>query len=550
MTRDKKLPGSTRRAEALDRQATPGLAQASSAMPGFAMAGLAMTGLAINRPAPPRPTAIRLCLASLAIAAFLAFRLAASPALAAESPLVAAFKTYLLLESVESGRIHRLELGPEVFSRLAAPPQSDLAVFDGQGKLVPFFVRAVPQNAPAAGKTISETVDLPVFRLPPGARALDAPQSAESLAESGLEIKYAGPDSREVTVKIGGELKGEAARPGEGGKFFVLDLGSLKNSPNSPLAASLEAATLAVNLGLGGEGEVAAKADVFGSDDLSDWRALMRDAPLIRLSSGDKSLSHSQFELDAARVPRYVLIAAKSLEADLAWASLRIERPASSPKGAPSLSKASFSGEPGKSPKTVIFDTKGRYPAQTANFILASPYLGEAVLEVESIDPAKDGPWRRLGKFKLFLIKNAQGDARSEPAQVEADWFRYWRLTFDDAAPEALELAISWAPLELVFMAQGPGPFTLAVGSSRPMPPPPGLGVFRAMVSAAQEADLARAEIGKPWTPSNMPLATAEAHDDAPKGSRVGAYITRGLLAVAVLLLTSMGIRLLRKEGK
>jgi hypothetical protein len=85
--------------------------------------------------------------------------------------------------------------------------------------------------------------------------------------------------------------------------------------------------------------------------------------------------------------------------------------------------------------------------------------------------PGASGDWilRHVGVF--YALQESDGALRSQPARIARTTDRHWALetTRQDgwSRGRAARLRIGWHPHELLFLAQGAGPYTLVYGSAR-----------------------------------------------------------------------------------
>lgn len=85
-----------------------------------------------------------------------------------------------------------------------------------------------------------------------------------------------------------------------------------------------------------------------------------------------------------------------------------------------------------------------------------------------------DGAWMLHKSGVVYNLPAGDSLRRSPPIPVYRGLYRYWRVTVDEqAAPmpgDSLALRVYWTPARLLFVPQGPAPYTLAFGSAAAEP--------------------------------------------------------------------------------
>ncbi|MDR0549366.1 MAG: DUF3999 domain-containing protein [Deltaproteobacteria bacterium] len=441
--------------------------------------------------------------------------------------------------NVRPGEVNRLLLTADVFAELKSSPYIDLAVFNKEGLLTPFQVRPVkpltPPTAAPIAKTTEKSLYLPIFRPPPSGTQDE--KRTTPLKNSEIEVTYAGPDGGRLRVKGGGLKPTTSAE-----KRFILDISPFSLADNETLQK------LTIYLGLAGQEDVMAKATLLGSNYLSQWRTLSQNQTLARLKNADASLNSSSLTLPKGPVPRYLLLKIDDLPVDLNWAQLTAQietrETLTLKKERIEDDKAVFSGQISPDNLTVVYDTKGDFPVKKIWLKLLNPYMAETRLE-----GARDlnSPWRKLADVTLFLVQDQGQITQNEPLELNADFTRFFRLVFKDQIHETPpELWLYWSPLEVVFMAQGPGPYALAYGGPGTNPSIQGT-TFLANLLSNSKGDEPMAALGQEiikwdWTlelpPREPPTETKE----------VSRYLVWGLLLFAAILFTGVAFHLLKKD--
>jgi len=161
--------------------------------------------------------------------------------------------------------------------------------------------------------------------------------------------------------------------------------------------------------------------------------------------------------------------------------------------------------------------------------------------EIDGRDGA-GGEWVRLGGGTAYRLKQGEVTISSPAIAVLTGAWRAWRVRITGNAPagKAPRLRLEWIPAEVVFAAQGTGPFMLAYGSgsvqtSGALPIAtliPGYGTDNAVEPAIAIAG------------RNVQLAGPQALKPAADIRQWGLW---GVMAAGALVLGLMAARLLRQ---
>ncbi|MDR1658546.1 MAG: DUF3999 domain-containing protein [Deltaproteobacteria bacterium] len=442
------------------------------------------------------------------------------------------------LQPIESGRLHRLHLENDVFSGLSASALTDITVFDGQGRPVPPLVRPVP--VPVTPPVIEEKViAVPLISLP-------APEpTSPGLVSDVVITTRSGGDEFQVNLRTDGTSSAGGQRR------FLVDLrAALKDTENQLI--------LNHTLELGPISQVVplVTADISVSSNMAGWKPLRKAWPLdwnqpsaARKRADDQRAASFSMELSGHELDSYLLIETNSASAELSWANLRVVKQTALPTPPWPSDSATFSGrQESLGSSAIIYDTKGRFPVSEAQFFLRTPGIFSSKISVKNL--ASDN-WKHLTDLELFFIKNEKEIRQNPPLQLKADYYQYWRLNLDRPIDEPPELRLSWPPMELVFMAQGPEPFALAYGSQQPTSLVKGAGLFREALAQFKPEDIVVCQVAEAYqrpTAALPPLAPTIA--PLPDDSRLGSYLVWAVLLAAAILFSVIAIKLLKKDHK
>lgn len=313
--------------------------------------------------------------------------------------------------------LQRLELPLEVYNSSVRSDLGDLRVFNAAGEEVPMHLRRM---APASVPPVS----LPMFRLgvPGEGRDFDVRlQVRVSERGSVVETLVRPPDEENRLIL----LDATAAKAGLGVLRFVL-----------------------------GEGSVMLRVAVRGSDDLSTWHDA-GGGVLARMEHGSGRILQDRIAL-SGRAWKYYTVAGKQDLSALESASGELGAAQAERRFAPLAGTL-------VAPDTYECVLPAGLPADLLD-------LGEtdnAVLGVEVLAPDGDG-WRQSSRGVLFRTTVDGQRLMGEGLALRVNQGRFRIVLQGMSAP----LRIGWLPHELVFMVQGEGPFTLAVGNPSVQPGP------------------------------------------------------------------------------
>jgi len=150
----------------------------------------------------------------------------------------------------------------------------------------------------------------------------------------------------------------------------------------------------------------------------------------------------------------------------------------------------------------------------------------------------KAANWQPSQRFLQYSIQMNDGLVTSEASHVTSrDWSREWRIDLeqDMADDTSLKLSLAWEPLELVFVAQGDGPFQIRYASR----------------TRQQSSRMNLDPLLKEVTPEAVEIASITQLSTVPEveDETTYTYLLWGLLAAAVLMLLYMAKGLLREMG-
>lgn len=332
---------------------------------------------------------------------------------------------------------YRVALPLAVYQTVVHADLSDVRVFNERGEPVPFRLER-PRSQSTTQPT--QTV-LPLFTLrgDPG-KALDAVRVTIESGNTRVEV----PSS---TTTQGATVAASS---------YVLDARSF----STPVAA--------FNLSWPADApDFAGHLRIEASDDLGIWRTVVFSAPIANLHAGDARIIERRAELAPAKAKYWRLswpdtpapFELTSITAEPAQDRVDVTRETVTVGGKPIASKR---GE-------FEFDLGAKLPVDRLTLELPEQ---NSIVEVEMLSrAAAQETWRHVTRTGFYRLKNAaNAELTNGLVAIEPTADRYWLARVDmrggGLGPSAPKLRAGWLPHDIVFLARGAGPFTLAYGSS------------------------------------------------------------------------------------
>src|SRR5262249_21588683 len=204
---------------------------------------------------------------------------------------------------------------------------------------------------------------------------------------------------------------------------------------------------------------------VEASDDLARWRTLASGAPLVSLEHGGARLEQGRIEFGSSK-PKYLRITWSDMPAGTMLGSLRAglggERVEAMRKWETVVGRT----VPGK-PGDYAFDTQGVFPADRIRLEL--PQVN-TVAQVQIFSRSRaDRDWRPVARATVYRLRRDNVEISSPDLAIGDDAERYWLLRVDQRGGGLgagdPKLVLGWVAHEIIWVARGNPPFTLAYGS-------------------------------------------------------------------------------------
>jgi len=321
------------------------------------------------------------------------------------------------LEAEPGFALQRLELPFEVYNASVRADLGDLRIFNAEGAEVPMHLRRMGPELAAA-----EDVPLPLFRV--GTKR----EGAQDY-DFRLHVRTSDQGTVLETRMI--------PHPADADHVLLLDA-----SANTKELSALR-------FELGTSSSMLARVSVRGSDDLFSWHAA-GGGVLARMEHHNGRILQDKINLSGKRWKYYLLVG----QGDLGGLTHAV---AETSRGDSGMTRRF-------APLTGTLVKEGTYeyllPPALPVDLLDMADVDNAVLGVNVLVPAGE-EWRSVGRGSLFRM-TVEGQALAGPGLVLRGPYERFRITMEGAP---VPLRVGWLAHELVFMPQGPGPFTLALGN-------------------------------------------------------------------------------------
>lgn len=376
----------------------------------------------------------------LAVAALALAASAAQAAADANSPTAYAVRVPVTLAA--DAPLQRVLLPAEVLVRLQSPSYADLRLFNGAGQPVPMALAGV-----VAASAQEESVVLPAYPI------LGAAGTAGAGGLEGLSLRIEEQQGRRVVqIDTPGTTRAAGAQTVRGA---LLDARSLR----------LPVARMALDADLPAGQPVTFTVQT--SRDLKNWQ-LLAETVLYRTdaaampSAAPGRLGNEQIDLHRADLKdHYLRVTWGDATVTLRGATVVTAR-GTGPRERVSASMASPTlANPHEMTFALPFATPVaalKITPQGSNVLIPVRVLGRN---------HREQPWSPLASAVVFKMVTAGKEQSNGPVELGGASMRELKIEADAKTPgfaAAPEMALLFEPTQLVFLASGQGPFTLAAG--------------------------------------------------------------------------------------
>jgi hypothetical protein len=328
-----------------------------------------------------------------------------------------------------------ITLPDSVYQTVTRADLGDLRVFNADGVPVPHAFCA----APATTEPVVSEQPLPVYELRDALRERgDGPQ---------IEVETAGG----TRVNVQTEQDGDDARAH--GRTHIIDARDIKERLRA-IRFDWQSP----------DGASSAKVRIEASGDLDRWLVVVPSTTLLLAKQGDQEIRRERIELPPGEYS-YLRVQRADGGPPLLINAVIAEHAAMATDIEPLwfMPAASVSAEE----KFLLFDAARAAPVSFARLRL--PQENSSVRVVLESRPDEKSSWRERWSGESYVIVSGTDRRESPPARFDSTTDRYWRVQVlkDPQVYRGTLLELGYRPARLRFLAQGPGPFTLAFGSHR-----------------------------------------------------------------------------------
>jgi len=450
-----------------------------------------------------------------AFVCYLALLFMLLPIPAVSAPLkVTDFAYGIRLEPGAGGAVYRLNLPEAVHRSAVRQDLGDLRIFNEQGEIVPHILRWPEESR----LTETASLILPFFRV-------DRP-----IKDMGVGF------SIDITTDAKGAVLNARTRgvTGDGLETaaYLIDVGKLDRPPDR-LRLDWQ----------GPDDSFVGKVSLLSSDDLDHWRILVSGVTIADLRHGKHVLRRDTIAI-LEPPGRFITIQWPQNAQDTILTRVEALFPKASIAASRRYLKVPFSAAAGE-PDGYVADLGGFFPVDRLNLLFS---------ETNSLTSGRfysrsdaHGTWQR--RFEgLFYDLRIDGTRLANDdaviSKVVDRWWRFEAVSRNGGMGERPPLlSVGWVPLELVFLARGDGPFTLAYGHAAVDPLDPERHPLIHLLDRESDDALIRQIAAGP----SFPLR-GESARVPPKGPFPWkTWVLWGVLGIAVGLLAAMACRLYRQ---
>jgi hypothetical protein len=403
------------------------------------------------------------------------------------------------IEAPTGEPLFAIELPSEAYATLSTPDLRDLVVLDGQGREQAISLHRPPPPPPPVAPRL---IPLPLPIAVPG-NASESPGTLELHVRRDAEGRLGAVDLRSVD-----------AAGSDASQEWLIDVGdAARDGLDGLRLAPSEAA------------DFRTLVDIRGSDNLVRWETLQTALPVLRASSGGRTIE--RLDLRFARTThRYLSLqpspGSPALPGLGTLAGLRRGEAEPAPLSTVILEPRAVSDDG----RIIDYGRPGPLPVQRVEVRLAD---GDGILGFQ-LEQQVGERWQALAVDSAWTLSIGGETLRAAPLSVGLTGTGPLRLQLAQTAPPP-RLVLGYAPDRVVVLASGPPPFRLLVGSARQR---------RASVPMGDTLAAVRARQGEDWQPPlarlgpSQALAGRTALEPRADPGRLGLWLVLGLGALMV----------------
>ncbi|SBV92816.1 exported hypothetical protein [uncultured delta proteobacterium] len=437
---------------------------------------------------------------------------------AEEVPLTPETFSHKLVLDGQAGSVLSFTLPEAVHKGLELTTFQDLCVFDADGTPVPFQLRA-PQGT---NQRLEVEKELPYFMWQPEKPGAGTPGTMD------IEINAKGG-----IVRIKGQTD-DLAKPGP--VSYLLDMQAFFDAASSPVSrgglafADDDLRERAIKVLLAGDEPFMVSVTMKTSADLDSWTSIGRPQMLVRTRQGDVTLERDTLVLPGT-AKRYLLL--QFADSDVPIFSFAAR--AVFDKTTHEVRETIVPGTLSENKRQIGYTLPGRFPVTAIGFDLAQAEM-MAVRLSGADDPEK--PYAQRASGFIYRLERDGVTVTGEPFPVTQS-NRYWRLSAAGDIPFAAApgMRVYWQPRELLFLARGKGPWTLAFGR-------------QTAVQASALPMLGQSDVQTAREIASPPTDTGATTPAVAKKEESREWVLWAVLILAVVFLSGVTVWLVRSMKK
>ncbi|MBM4311255.1 MAG: DUF3999 domain-containing protein [Deltaproteobacteria bacterium] len=365
-----------------------------------------------------------------------------SSALAAP-PVPDDFAFGLIVETPGAEALYSLTVPEEVYRRIWRADLGDMRMFNARGETVPHMLRRSHREE------ILKTQGAPPAALP------FFPVYETALQDSTATAITVATNEKGVVVDV---KSADGSAPGARIAAYIIDASELKHRPAGlRIDWSDEAAGFTVSV------------DVEASADLNRWHELVRNSTLMKLDFGGQQLSRQVIDLPWVEA-RYLRLTWPPEARDARVTSVQALFPDEFSINRRARQWTEIEGRAVRDETSgwdYEYDSNAMFSVDAVNLRL--PERNSLVQSAVMSRHDESAAWRRRAHGVFYSLMHDGTLLENNPVPVGEGPDRFWRIWaglrsgIGKAVPV---LQLGWIPHDLVFVARGEGPFTLAYGSA------------------------------------------------------------------------------------
>lgn len=199
------------------------------------------------------------------------------------------------------------------------------------------------------------------------------------------------------------------------------------------------------------------------SDDLKTWQPLAA-APLLEMRFAGQQLMQKRLAFPAGHYHYLRLVANEALPE---FSLTQVEALAAATPPAPPRRWHEVTATPGEKPGDYVFDLGA--PLALTGLCLQLPQINTVAPIELRVRDHRNAAWQHVTSTVVYRLERDGKEIASPMLELSPQSGRYWLLHVDPRAggigAGLPTLKAGWTPRQLIFVARGRGPFTLAFGN-------------------------------------------------------------------------------------